>query len=155
MLDRTQQINLDLDINKIERNMSESILVVEDNQDLSLLFQLVLESAGYQVATLDDGREALTQVEELQPQLVVMDIMMPEVSGLQVSRRIKDKPDYQSLPILLVSAIDRLQDEQLHDSKADAILYKPFDLEHLIAKVSELTSDRQNRVASSTTTLAS
>ena len=134
--------------------MSESILVVEDNPDLSLLFQLVLESAGYQVATVDDGTKALTQVEELQPQLVVMDIMMPEVSGLQVSRNIKDKPDYQSLPILLVSAIDRLQDEQLHNSKADAILYKPFDLDHLIAKVSELTSDRLECATSSTTTLA-
>ena len=122
--------------------MSESILVVEDNQDLSLLFQLVLESAGYQVATLDDGKDALTQIEKLQPQLVVMDIMMPEVSGLQVSRNIKDKPEYQSLPILLVSAIDRLQDERLQDSKADAIIYKPFDLDYLIAKVGELTSDR-------------
>lgn len=119
--------------------MSESILVVEDNSDLSLLFQLVLESAGYQVATVDDGRDALTQVEKLQPQLVVMDIMMPEVNGLQVSRKIKEKPSYQSLPILLVSAIDRLKDEQLKDSRADAIIYKPFDLDHLIAKVDELT----------------
>lgn len=135
--------------------MSESILVVEDNQDLSLLFRLVLESAGYQVATVDDGRKALTQVEKLQPQLVVMDIMMPEVSGLQVSRNIKDQPDYQSLPILLVSAIDRLQDEQLHSSKADAILYKPFDIDYLITKVDELTSDRLKRVTSSTTALAS
>ena len=125
--------------------MSESILVVEDNQDLSLLFQLVLESAGYQVATLDDGKDALTQVEKLQPQLVVMDIMMPEVSGLQVSRKIKDRPEYQSLPILLVSAIDRLQDDRLHDSRADAIIYKPFDLDHLIAKVSELTRHRLER----------
>ena len=119
--------------------MSESILVVEDNSDLSLLFQLVLESAGYQVATVNDGRDALTQVEKLQPQLVVMDIMMPEVNGLQVSRKIKEKPNYQSLPILLVSAIDRLKDEQLKDSRADAIIYKPFDLDHLIAKVEELT----------------
>lgn len=91
--------------------MSESILVVEDNDDLSLLFKLVLESAGYHVATLDDGRDALAQVEKLQPQLVLMDIMMPETNGLQVSRHIKEKSDYQSLPILLVSALDCLQKE--------------------------------------------
>ncbi len=131
--------------------MSEPILVVEDNSDISLLLQLVLESAGYQVATIDDGRDALTQVEKLHPQLVVMDIMMPEVSGLQVSRKIREKPDYQSLPILLVSAIDRLRDEQLKDSGADAIIYKPFDLDHLIAKVGELTdtpgSFQSDRVA--------
>lgn len=122
--------------------MSESILVVEDNQDLSLLFKLVLESAGYQVATVDNGLAALTQVDKIQPKLIVMDIMMPEINGLQVSRQIKQKPDYQSLPILLVSAIDRLRDDRLRNSGADDIIYKPFDLDHLIAKVDELTGDR-------------
>ena len=120
--------------------MSESILVVEDNQDLSLLFKLVLESAGYQVATLDDGRDALAQVEKIQPQLVLMDIMMPETNGLQVSRHIKEQYNYQSLPILLVSALDCLQQEQLDRSKADDIIYKPFDLDYLISKVKQMTS---------------
>ena len=126
--------------------MSESILVVEDNSDILLLLKLVLESAGYQVTTLDDGREAITQLETIRPRLIVMDIMMPEISGLQVSRQIKEKPDYQSLPILLVSAVDRLQEDQFSHSKADAIIYKPFDLEQLIDKVSELTRvrDRQD-----------
>ena len=123
--------------------MSESILVVEDNQDLLLLFKLVLESAGYQVATVDNGLAALTQVEKIQPRLIVMDIMMPDINGLQVSRKIKQKPDYQSLPILLVSAIDRLRDDRLRNSGADDIIYKPFDLDRLIAKVDELISDRR------------
>ena len=125
--------------------MSESILVVEDNQDLSLLFRLVLESAGFEVATLDDGRDALAQVEKLQPQLVLMDIMMPETNGLQVSRHIKEQSNYQSLPILLVSALDCLQQEQLDRSKADGIIYKPFDLDYFVAKVKQMTT---NRVAS-------
>ncbi|MBE9043209.1 response regulator [Pleurocapsales cyanobacterium LEGE 10410] len=121
--------------------MSDSILVVEDNSDLSLLFQLVLESAGYQVATIDNGRDALTQIEEIDPQLIVMDIMMPEISGLEVARQIKERPDYQSLPILLVSAVDRLKEEQIAESKADAIIYKPFDLDYLISRVDRMTSD--------------
>lgn len=120
--------------------MCESILVVEDNEDLSLLFKLVLESAGYQVATLDDGRDALAEVEKIQPQLVLMDIMMPETNGLQVSRHIKEQSDYQSLPILLVSALDSLQQEQLDRSKADGIIYKPFDLDYFISKVKQMTS---------------
>ena len=110
--------------------MCESILVVEDNEDLSLLFRLVLESAGYRVATLDDGRDALAEVEKIQPQLVLMDIMMPETNGLQVSRHIKEQSNYQSLPILLVSALDCLQQEQLDTSRADGIIYKPFDLDY-------------------------
>lgn len=126
--------------------MSESILVVEDNSDILLLLKLVLESAGYQVITLEDGKEALTQLETIRPRLIVMDIMMPEISGLQVSRQIKEKPHYQSLPILLVSALDRLQEDQFFHSKADAIIYKPFDLDHLIEKVSELTDIRDRQV---------
>ena len=120
--------------------MSESILVVEDNQDLSLLFKLVLESAGYQVATLDDGRDALAEVEKIQPRLVLMDIMMPETNGLQVSRHIKEQSNYRSLPILLVSALDCLQQEQLDRSKADGIIYKPFDLDYFVDKVKQMTS---------------
>ncbi len=121
--------------------MSESILVVEDNDDLSLLFKLVLESAGYHVATLDDGRDALAEVEKIQPQLVLMDIMMPETNGLQVSRHIKEQSNYQSLPILLVSALDCLQQEQLDTSKADGIIYKPFDLDYFVSKVKQMTSN--------------
>ena len=118
--------------------MSSSILVVEDNSDLLLLFQLVLESAGYRVATTNNGRDALSQIEEIDPQLVVMDIMMPEIDGLEVARQIKEKPDYQYLPILLVSAVDRLREEQLADSKADGIIYKPFDLDYLISQVESM-----------------
>ena len=67
---------------------------------------------------------------------------MPEINGLQVTRNIRQIPNNQSLPILLVSAIDRLNDKQLQDSKANGILYKPFDIDDLISRVSELTCDR-------------
>ncbi len=118
--------------------MSRSILVVEDNNDLSLLFKLTLESAGYEVSTVDNGYDALKYLEKTQPQLVLMDIMMPEISGLDVAQDIKQQRSCQSLPVLLVSAVDRLKDEQLAKSKADGILYKPFDLDELITRVDRL-----------------
>lgn len=118
--------------------MSNSILVVEDNNDISLLLKLTLESVGYQVKTVDNGKDAINQVEKFQPQLMMVDIMMPNMSGLQVSRTIKEKLDHKSLPILLVSAVDRIKDEQLSNSKADGIVYKPFDLNDLISKVVKL-----------------
>ena len=122
--------------------MSNSILVVEDNDDISLLLKLILESVGYQVEIVNNGKDALKQVEKVQPQLMLVDIMMPEISGLQVARRIKEKLDFENLPILLVSAVDRLKDEQLIKSKADGIVYKPFDIDYLISKVVKLTSNR-------------
>nr|MDJ0572191.1 response regulator [Pleurocapsa sp. MO_192.B19] len=119
----------------------QSILVVEDNDDLLLLLRLILESAGYQVETVDNGRDALAHIEQYKPQLILMDIMMPEISGLQVAREIKEQPDYKALPILLVSAVDHLKDEQLFKSKADGIIYKPFDLDDLVSRVAQLTKN--------------
>ena len=118
--------------------MSNSILVVEDNEDLMVLFQLVLESAGYKVTAVSNGKDALDYLGDVQPQLILMDIMMPGVSGLEITRKIKDESDYRSLPVVLVSAIDCLRDEQLLSSKADDIIYKPFDINDLIGKVDQL-----------------
>lgn len=122
--------------------MSNPILVVEDNDDLLLLFRLILESAGYQVVTATNGIDALNNIGDIQPQLVLMDIMMPDMNGVQVSRNIKQNQDYKCLPILLVSAVDRLQDKQLQESKADDIIYKPFDLDDLVSRVGKLIGDR-------------
>ncbi|MDJ0634370.1 MAG: response regulator transcription factor [Xenococcaceae cyanobacterium MO_188.B29] len=121
--------------------MSDYILVVEDNDDISLLLKLVLESAGYQVETVNNGKDALKQVETVQPQLMLVDIMMPEMNGLQVAHNVKEKLDHQNLPILLVSAVDRLKDEQLQNSQAEDIIYKPFDIDYLLSKVDSLTSN--------------
>ncbi|MEM7761881.1 MAG: response regulator transcription factor [Cyanobacteria bacterium P01_A01_bin.40] len=120
---------------------SNPILVVEDNDDLSVLFKLALESEGYLVETASNGRDAFECLDETQPQLILMDIMMSGISGLQVARNIKQRQNCQSLPILLVSALDQLQDRQLSESKADGILYKPFDLDELIRRVASLTCD--------------
>lgn len=127
--------------------MTDRILVVEDNDDLSILFKLVLESAGYRVRSLGNGYDTLKEIEAIQPQLVLMDIMMPEVNGLDVARDIKQQQEYKSLPILLVSAVDRLKDKQLENSKADGILYKPFDIDDLVAKVGRLLAQGARPVA--------
>ena len=119
--------------------MSSSILVVEDNDDILLLLKMILEYEGYQVETVDNGQDALKSIEQNQPQLVLMDIMMPKVSGLQIARTIREQLHCDSLPILLVSAIDRLKDEQLSNSKADGIIYKPFDIDELVFRVDALT----------------
>lgn len=128
--------------------MTNSILVVEDNDDLQVLFKLVLESEGYQVAIANNGQDAIKLLEETHPQLVLMDIMMPGTSGIDVSRSIKQQQNYETLPILLVSAVDRLKEQQLNYSQANGVLYKPFSLDDLLNKVEQLTSDRQVQLTS-------
>lgn len=128
--------------------MTNSILVVEDNDDLQVLFRLVLESEGYQVAIANNGQDAIKLLEETHPQLVLMDIMMPGTSGIEVSRSIKQQQNYETLPILLVSAVDRVKEQQLNYSQANGVLYKPFNLDDLLNKVEQLTSDRQVQLTS-------
>ncbi|MEO0928197.1 MAG: response regulator, partial [Cyanobacteria bacterium J06643_13] len=82
-------------------------------------------------------------LESTHPQLILMDIMMPDISGLEVSHRIKQKQNFRALPIILVSAIDRLQKQQLDYSKANDILYKPFNLDDLVSKVKEFMGASQ------------
>jgi CheY-like chemotaxis protein len=127
--------------------MTNSILVVEDNDDLQILFRLILESEGYKVAIADSGRDALKILAETKPQLVLMDVMMPGISGIEVSRSIKQQQNYETLPILLVSAVDRIKEQQLNYSQADGILYKPFNLDDLITQVYQLISDRQSHIS--------
>lgn len=128
--------------------MTNSILVVEDNDDLQVLFRLVLESEGYQVAIANNGQDAIKLLEETHPQLVLMDIMIPGTSGIEVSRSIKQQQNYETLPILLVSAVDRVKEQQLNYSQANGVLYKPFNLDDLLNKVEQLTSDRQVQLTS-------
>ena len=119
-------------------NSDIRILLVDDEPDILEIVGYNLRNEGYEVHLASNGADAVRTAKKVTPHLILLDIMMPEISGLQVSRTIKEESGYQSLPIILVSAIDRLKDEQLKSSKADDIIYKPFDMDNLLLKVAEL-----------------
>ena len=126
--------------------MTNPVLVVEDNDDIQVLFKLVLESEGYEVRVVDNSKDALQYLKSNQPQLILMDIMMPGSNGIELSHTIKQESRFQCLPILLVSAIDQIKTQELDYSQANDILYKPFDLDDLIHRVEELTGDRNTKL---------
>ena len=125
--------------------MTNPVLVVEDNDDIQVLFRLVLESEGYEVRVVDNSKDALQYLESHQPQLILMDIMMPGSNGIELSHTIKQDLGFQSLPILLVSAIDRIKTQEMNYSRANDIIYTPFDLDDLVGRVEELTGDRPSK----------
>ena len=125
--------------------MTNPVLVVEDNDDIQVLFRLVLESEGYEVRVVDNSKDALQYLESNQPQLILMDIMMPGSNGIELCHTIKQDLGFQSLPILLVSAIDRIKTQEMDYSQANDILYKPFDLDDLVERVEVLTGDRASK----------
>lgn len=113
-----------------------TILVVDDNRDNVDILRTFLESRGYRVAAAVDGTSALAKVEEVQPQLVLLDVMMPGMDGWQVCRAIKNHPDHGSTKVVMVTAKGGYEDKfEGMRSGADDYVVKPVDLGELEEKV--------------------
>lgn len=103
-----------------------TILVVDDDRALLLIMQLTLERAGFRVMTAENGDQALKMAHQHQFDLVILDDMMPGMSGGQTCRLLKSDPRTQNIPVMLYSArSDAVENEYINDILADAALRKP------------------------------
>ncbi len=116
--------------------MSPKIVVVEDEDALATLLHYNLEKEGYKVGVTGDGEEALVLVEEAQPDLVVLDWMLPKVSGIEVCRRLRSRPESRNLPIIMLTARGEESDRiRGLDTGADDYITKPFSMTELTARI--------------------
>ncbi|WP_309092288.1 phosphate regulon transcriptional regulator PhoB [Phenylobacterium sp.] len=116
--------------------MTPRILVVEDEDSLATLLQYNLEKEGYEVARAGDGEEALLQVQERLPDLLVLDWMLPKVSGIEVCRRLRQRPESRNVPIIMLTARGEESDRiRGLDTGADDYVVKPFAMSELAARV--------------------
>jgi DNA-binding response OmpR family regulator len=114
----------------------ESILVVEDEASIASFVSLYLKNAGYSVRTAATGTEALSQVSADMPALIVLDLMLPDVDGIEVCRRIRKTSD---VPILMLTARDEDVDKIIGlEVGADDYLTKPFNPRELVARVKSI-----------------
>jgi CheY-like chemotaxis protein len=124
--------------------MGKRVLVVDDDRVIQQLLEVNLELEGYDVvATAADGREALEKIGKLKPDLVILDIMMPKMDGLEVCRRLRADPELADIPVILLSA--RAQDMDIREGLeigASAYLTKPFDPVELLEVVGRLSRDK-------------
>ena len=115
------------------------ILVVEDEPDTAELLELNLENAGYKVTVAEDGDQALKKIHKLMPDLVILDLMIPEVQGTEVCKFIRKDPATESLPVMMCSAkiseIDKILGLELG---ADDYVTKPFSPRELVLRVKNL-----------------
>jgi len=116
----------------------DRILVVDDTPDNLFLIQAILEEEGYQIEIVDNGREALEKIEENPPDLLLLDVMMPEIDGFEVTRRIRQNEKLPFMPILLITAYDQPSVAQGLDTGADDFIRKPVDFDELLARVRSL-----------------
>jgi two-component system phosphate regulon response regulator PhoB len=116
--------------------MTPHILVVEDEDSLATLLQYNLQKEGYDVALAGDGEEALLLVDERLPDLIVLDWMLPKVSGIEVCRRLRQRNETRNVPIVMLTARGEETDRVRGlDTGADDYVVKPFSMTELTARI--------------------
>lgn len=109
------------------------ILIVEDEKKIARFLELELTHEGYEVQTAGDGREGLDKALNWKPDLMILDLMLPELSGIEVCRRLRHESD---LPIIMLTAKDDVSDKVMGlDMGADDYMTKPFAIEELLARI--------------------
>lgn len=116
-----------------------SALVAEDNMSMRKLIAKALEKKGFTVFEAEDGLEALKKIREHIPDIILLDIQMPKVTGLSILEALRRDERFALIPVVMVTARKAKQDIILaHKLKASAYIVKPFKMEDLLAKVAEL-----------------
>jgi signal transduction histidine kinase len=116
----------------------DRILSVDDTKDNLILVEAILEDEGYHIDSVANGEAALKNVVEFPPDLIILDVMMPGINGYEVTRRIRNNPEINYIPILLLTAFDESSVVEGLDAGADDFIRKPFDTEELLARVRSL-----------------
>ncbi len=124
--------------------MKEKILVVEDNPLNMRLLEIVLRAKNYTLLKATDGEEALDMAMREQPDLIIMDIQLPKMSGLEVTRKLRETPAFSHTPIIGVTAYAMKGDkEKVIESGCDAYLSKPINTRELPEVIAEMLLRRQ------------
>lgn len=125
--------------------MSKKILVVDDNADTVGMLKTFLEKAGFEVGSAPNGQEGYQKAQELMPDLILLDIMMPTMDGFTMNQHLKQNSKTQNIPVIIISARGGMAPLFEADPKTriDGYLVKPFRSEALLKKIEEvLASDR-------------
>ncbi len=119
------------------KTMSQkTVLVVEDERPIRDMLAFNLGRAGYEVQAVDDGREARTAIANRCPDVVLMDWMLPDVSGLELTRQLKRDPRTRTIPVIMVTALSDEDDRVTGlDAGADDYIVKPFSQRELLARI--------------------
>jgi DNA-binding response OmpR family regulator len=118
---------------------AKKVLIVEDEKDILQLVKLYLEKEGYRIVTASTGSEGLAQVRTEKPDLVVLDLMLPEIDGLEICKRLRSSPDTAMLPIIMLTAKAEESDTIIGlELGADDYVTKPFSPKTLVARVKAL-----------------
>ena len=124
--------------------MAKKVLVVEDETELVAALEVRLKTEGYEVIAAYDGEEGLNKAREEEPDLIILDIMLPKMDGFKVSRILKFDERYEHIPIIMLTAKTEQEDKALGDETgANEYITKPFEWEYLSGKIKELLEETE------------
>jgi CheY-like chemotaxis protein len=118
---------------KLDEKNKPTILLVEDTQEVTMMIKDYLELAGYKVVTAQDGVDAIVQAKLVRPDLILMDVQMPRMDGLEATRKLRGEPDFRYTPIIALTALAMSGDrERCFAAGMDEYISKPVNLKALI-----------------------
>ncbi len=127
--------------NRIVHAMPKTVLIVEDNELNIKLFNDLLEAHGYATLQTKDGIEAMKMARKHRPDLILMDIQLPEVSGLEVTKWLKEDPDLRSIPVVAVTAFAMKGDEdKIRQGGCEAYIAKPISVAKFLETIQRFLS---------------
>jgi DNA-binding response OmpR family regulator len=121
--------------------MPKTIYIIDDDLGLQTVLSIALKDAGYQVQVASDGEEGIEQLQSVRADLVLCDVMMPYVDGVQVFETIKEYLRNEGIPIIVMTALNRKPWFSELEAEGAVILQKPFDVDHLISVVRMLLDE--------------
>ncbi|MGI9387071.1 MAG: response regulator [Methyloligellaceae bacterium] len=122
--------------------MTKTVLIVEDNELNMKLFHDLLDAQGYKTIQTRDGMEALGLARQHRPDMILMDIQLPEVSGLEVTKWLKDDPDLCEIPVVAVTAFAMKGDEErIRQGGCEAYISKPISVPGFLDTVKKFVGD--------------
>lgn len=119
--------------------MAKLIYVVEDDDDIRFIVEYILLESGYQVESLATAKEFREQLAAKKPELVILDVMLPDGNGIEICRNLKKNADTMQIPIVIMSA-HAAEKSILEEACADNFISKPFDLDRLLQIVQQIAA---------------
>lgn len=117
----------------------KKILIVDDEHDIVETIKFVLEAQGYTCICAYDGEKGLKMAKDKMPNLIILDVMMPNINGFKISRLLKFDVKYKNIPIIMLTARSQKEDKLIgEETGADIYMTKPFDIEELVNNVKKL-----------------
>jgi two-component system, OmpR family, response regulator MprA len=119
-----------------EKQPLQKVLIIDDAENIIEVVRLGLKYEGFQVESASDGEHGITAAQRINPDLIILDLMLPDIDGVDVCQQLRANPTTRDIPILMLTAKDEVRDRIVGlDAGADDYLTKPFDFDELVARI--------------------